>query len=236
MATIHEINPHEGNLSAAIARALADHYERGVVAGGIVVKPHVQRFTDILEAHIGYPLSFGTYPGHSPPEGPTQALDIFNTDNESGWTQQDRICDFIRGNAERLGIRYCIRRENIWNIERDDEGWRWQGHQGNRTADHFDHTHVTFYASAPDAVDPAPEPVPAPTPTKKENDLFIYDGPKGIGGVWFTDMYSKWGVPNEDSLIVYQRGYVEHLGTVSKDFHFGLKVRNDGVADNPGVG
>lgn len=234
MAIIYEIDTHEGDLSAAIERAVANH-ERGVVAGGITVKPHVQRFTDILEAHIGYSLAFGTYPDHSPPEGPTQALDIFNADNEAGWIQQDHICEYIRANARRLGIRYCIRREYIWNIERDGEGWRWQRHQGNRTADHYDHTHVTFYASAPDA--PEPEPVPKPIPArKKETDLFIYDGPKGIGGVWFTDMYSKWGVPNEDSLIVYQRGLVEHLGTVSRAFHFGLRLRNDGIVDDPGVG
>lgn len=118
------------------------------IRGGIAVKPHVQRFADALEVYIGYELSFGTYPGHSPPEGPTQAIDVFNTDDEDGWAQQDRICQFAFMYAKVFGLRYAIRRHKIKNVERLNEGWREQGIQGNRTADHFDHTHFTFYAVA----------------------------------------------------------------------------------------
>lgn len=128
-----------------------------VVRGGYTVKPHVQRFVDDLEVYLGYPIDVGTYAGHSPPEGPTQAVDIFNADNSSGYAQQDKIAAWARKNQKKYGIRYVIRRHEIWNIERDAEGWRDQGVQGNRTADHYDHTHITFYASA----EPMPD-VPAP--------------------------------------------------------------------------
>lgn len=184
MATIHEINPRDNPLSDISALA--------VVRGGITVKPHVQRFADALEEWIGYELSFGTYPGHSPPEGPTQALDVFNTDNASGYEQQDDVCEFAFAHAREFGVRYAIRRHFIKNVERLAEGWRDQGIQGNRTADHYDHTHITFYASA--GVEPTPAP-PAPIPTGdvmalsvtyvwgkdalNEND-WVFDGPSRL--------------------------------------------------------
>lgn len=138
------------------------------VRGGITVKPHVQRFADDLERAIPEANNFGTYNGHSPPEGPTQALDIFNSDNSAGYALQDRVAEFARKNAKRYGVRYVIRRHQIWNIERDDEGWRNQGVTGNRTADHYDHTHVTFYASV---LAPFADDAPAPQ-APKEDQLF----------------------------------------------------------------
>ncbi len=139
-----------------------------IVRGGITVKPHVQAFADACMATTGAD-SYGTYVGHSPPEGPTQALDVFTPDNDAGYRLQDTICAFAMENVERFGVRYMIRREYIWNIERADEGWRWQGHQGNRTADHFDHVHLTFYSTAADV--PDPEPIPDPEPVPEEDDM-----------------------------------------------------------------
>jgi len=132
-----------------------------------VMKPHVQRFADDLEKHLGGAMNFGTYKDHSLPEGPTQALDIFNPNSPNGHKLQDQVCDFARRNAKKYGVRYCIRRAQIWNIERDAEGWRNQRVTGNQTDDHMDHVHVTFYASAPS--DPTPPPAPAPP---KEDQLF----------------------------------------------------------------
>lgn len=161
-----------------------------LIRGGYTVKPHVQAFFNALEDELGIKLSIGTYAGHSPPEGPTQAADVFNTDDTAGYEQQDRICAFIRRNAKKFGVRYCIRRHFIWNIERDDEGWRDQGVTGNRTVDHYDHVHVTFYASggvgwnSPIVVVP---PVIAPVPTLKERDNMLFGVTTGEqkGQVWW---------------------------------------------------
>jgi hypothetical protein len=116
-----------------------------IVRGGITVKANVQAVADAIE-NAGLASSFGTYVGHSPPEGPTQAVDCFTPDNADGYALQDRICDYLMANQRRYGVRYLIRRHHIWNIERADEGWRDQGVTGNRTADHYDHVHVTCYA------------------------------------------------------------------------------------------
>jgi hypothetical protein len=156
------------------------------VRGGITVKPHVQRFADDLEKAIPEANNFGTYNGHSPPEGPTQALDIFNGDNAAGHAVQDRICDFARRNAKRYGVRYVIRRRQIWNIERDGEGWRNQSATGNRTADHFDHVHVTFYATAPGPFED--DQIGRPDPQEDFFMIIIGDAPpERGGGVWQSD-------------------------------------------------
>lgn len=158
MAKILLINPHMDDLSTID--------ELSVVRGGFIVKPHVQKMADALEVTLGA-TSFGTYPSHSPPEGPTQAIDVFNADTQNGHMLQDRICAYVRANAKRFGVRYCIRREHIWNIERDNEGFRRQKHQGDRTADHYDHVHITFYATAVGPLTPKVEPE-APKLTQKE--------------------------------------------------------------------
>ena len=118
-----------------------------IIRGGFTVKPHVQALADALEDGLGVE-SFGTYAGHSPPEGPTQAVDIFTPDNDAGYALQDRICSYLQANVKRFGVRYIIRRHHIWNIERSTEGWRDQGITGDRTTDHYDHVHVTCYATA----------------------------------------------------------------------------------------
>jgi hypothetical protein len=118
-----------------------------LVRGGITVKPHVQKTADEVVAEFGPSLSPGTYNGHSPPEGATQALDLFNQQSQAGWELQRRVADYLIKHAKRLGVRYVIRwnpngNDWIWNIERADEGWR-----AMATRDHRNHVHVTFYAS-----------------------------------------------------------------------------------------
>src|SRR5689334_3715376 len=90
-----------------------------LVRGGITVKPHVQRCADAVVAEFGEGLSPGTYEGHSPPEGPTQALDLFTPESPAGWALQARIADWLIKNQRRFGIRYVIRhnpngRDWIW--------------------------------------------------------------------------------------------------------------------------
>lgn len=136
-----------------------------IVRGGITVRDNVQGVADALEA-LGYASSFGTYIGHSPPEGPTQAVDCFTADSNVGYAMQDLICDFLIANQARFGVRYVIRRHHIWNIERADEGWREMGVTGNRTADHMDHVHVTCYAEGIGPYDNAPAPAPTPCEEK----------------------------------------------------------------------
>lgn len=160
-----------------------------LVRGGITVKPHVQRFCDDLEEYLGRSLSFGTYPGHSPPEGPTQAVDVFNTVNQAGYDLQDEICEFAWVNAEKYGLRYSIRRSQIRNVERASEGWRWQTVTGNVTADHRDHSHHTFYATGEVGVNQPGKPTVPEKVKEMVNMTFLIGFVSGNqeGRVWLWD-------------------------------------------------
>lgn len=131
-----------------------------LVRGGITVKPHVQRTADEVVREFGPGLAPGTYNGHSPPEGPTQALDLFNAESQAGWALQGRVADYLIKHAKRLGVRYVIKwnpngNDWIWNIERAAEGWR-----AMATRDHRNHVHVTFYAHAVVIIDEPDTPAP----------------------------------------------------------------------------
>lgn len=139
----------------------------------IFVKPHVQALANALHDEFGL-TNFGTYMGHSPPEGPTQAIDIFTPDNPAGYVLQDRISAWLRENWKRFGCRYHIRRHQIWNIERADEGYREQGVTGNRTSDHMDHEHSTQYAYAPGPFGSTTEIPQQPTALQGE-DMLIFN-------------------------------------------------------------
>jgi hypothetical protein len=141
----------------------------------IFVKPHVQALANALHEKFGL-TSFGTYLGHSPPEGPTQALDIFTPDNSSGWAIQDRVCQWLQDNAKRFGVRYCIKRLLLWNIERSTEGWRIRTATGNRTTDHMDHVHDTQYTFAPGPFGVEPTiPAPPQTIPAQGGDMLIFN-------------------------------------------------------------
>jgi len=207
-----------------------------LVRGGITVKPHVQRAADLLVERFGAGLSPGTYPGHSEPEGPTQALDLFTPDNPNGWALQDAICDFLRENAVALGVRYVIRREYIWNIERDAEGWRWQGRKNNRRLDHYDHVHVTFYARAAGSV-PINNPSPEPTPTMKE--LATMDFTYSFGGedYLFLASLNYFGkLPFGATLDgLKHHKLIYNVGGANAEFHRGIVALASAARMTPGI-
>ena len=184
-----------------------------LVRGGITVEPHVQAFADACQVATKAD-NYGTYNGHSPPEGPTQALDIFNPDSPAGYALQDRIVEFAMANARAFGVRYTIRREHIWNIERAGEGWRRQTHHGNRTADHYDHVHVTFYAQTS-------KPGPIPKPHPKGQTMFIYSTAANVdkGSIWLLieGRAFRLHLPSDVQRLI-DKGVVNY-GEMSEAFH-----------------
>ncbi|MFI0448056.1 hypothetical protein [Actinomadura sp. 6N118] len=55
----------------------------------------------------------------------------------------DQVAAFATANAQRLGIKYVIWKQRIWNIHRAGEGWRPMGNRGSLTQNHFDHLHIS---------------------------------------------------------------------------------------------
>ncbi len=96
---------------------------------------------NVPEIKTMYGWRRATTPDH--PAG--RAVDImipsWRSNSEFGW----ELAKYFRSNAKRLNIKYIIYRQKIWNIERDDEGWRRMRDRGNHTANHYDHIHITTY-------------------------------------------------------------------------------------------
>lgn len=189
-----------------------------LVRGGITVKPHVQRAANEVVEEFGAGLSPGTYNGHSPPEGPTQALDLFNPETQAGWQLQGRVADYLIKHAKRLGVRYVIKWEDghdwIWNIERAAEGWR-----AMATRDHRGHVHVTFYARA----EVQPEPTPAPSTRKKSGMEITYITDKQ--DYVFSSSARYHGVlPIGETLDeLKDRKALDNWGVKNAEFHRGMK-------------
>ncbi|WP_051713251.1 hypothetical protein [Spirillospora albida] len=53
------------------------------------------------------------------------------------------IAEWITDNADRLGVKYVIYDQKIWNPSRAAEGWRPMENRGSVTQNHYDHIHVS---------------------------------------------------------------------------------------------
>ncbi len=63
---------------------------------------------------------------------------------ELGWD----VTNWVKDNAETLGVEYLIWDGKIWSLKRDDEGWREYNGGGMHdpsdiTGGHYDHLHIT---------------------------------------------------------------------------------------------
>lgn len=70
-----------------------------------------------------------------------QAVDNMISDSKVGW----EIARWVRANAKRLGVSEVIYSQHIWTVQRGGEGWRSMSDRGSRTANHYDHVHVSVY-------------------------------------------------------------------------------------------
>lgn len=56
----------------------------------------------------------------------------------------DQVAEWAKKNAKRLGIKYIIWNQRIWNPLRADEGWRRMEDRGSITQNHKDHVHISM--------------------------------------------------------------------------------------------
>ncbi|MGY4719631.1 hypothetical protein [Naumannella huperziae] len=74
-----------------------------------------------------------------------RALDIMipNYDSAQGRALGDRVAAYLRDNADRYDVSYVIWQQQIWNVQRADEGWRDMEDRGSDTQNHRDHVHLS---------------------------------------------------------------------------------------------
>ncbi|WP_158220634.1 SH3 domain-containing protein, partial [Kineosporia sp. A_224] len=83
--------------------------------------------------------SFGGYrPGDDGDHGSGRAVDIM-VSGDPGWT----IARYVQAHARELGVTYVIYQQQIWLAGNPTSQWKGMEDRGSRTANHFDHVHVS---------------------------------------------------------------------------------------------
>jgi hypothetical protein len=104
------------------------------------VRPHVQaaaeEIGDKFEVRIIHGV--GIRPGRGSDHPTGLALDFM-----VGSKKGDDLADYAMANAARLGIKYIIWKQRIWNRDKG-LSWKPMEDRGNPTANHMDHVHISF--------------------------------------------------------------------------------------------
>jgi hypothetical protein len=77
-----------------------------------------------------------------------QACDFMETTtgrmpSASALAHGDSVAAYAIANGKRLGIKYIIWKQHIWNITLGDKHWRKMEDRGSITQNHFDHVHIS---------------------------------------------------------------------------------------------
>ncbi|MBG0818472.1 hypothetical protein [Planomonospora sp. ID82291] len=157
-ATAASTAPAPGTAGAVDAPAsvaggvTATHAPSTVLGGGSRITPTMRRAIEEVDATFGRFSAIGAWradggmPGSDHPTG--KAADFMITSGgkmpsaarlKEGWA----IANHLKDNAERLGVKYVIFAQHIWNPSRAGEGWRLMEDRGGVTANHFDHVHLS---------------------------------------------------------------------------------------------
>jgi uncharacterized protein YgiM (DUF1202 family) len=90
---------------------------------------------------------YGVRPDSIPDHPSGRALDLMipGYTSASGKALGGEVAAWARVNAKGLGIQYVIWNQRIWNIQRDQEGWRPMADRGGDSANHKNHVHITVY-------------------------------------------------------------------------------------------
>jgi len=122
-----------GGVSDA-ACAKGSTMERGLTPDAVLVhRTLCARYPEIT--------SFGGLRGGGGFHATGQAVDCMISDSDKGW----EIARWVRAHARELGVSEVIYSQHIWTVQRGGEGWRSMSDRGSRTANHFDHVHVSVY-------------------------------------------------------------------------------------------
>jgi hypothetical protein len=87
--------------------------------------------------------SFGGRRSSADFHGSGRAIDAMISNSTVGW----QMANWVRANAKRLGVSEVIYSQKIWTVQRGSEGWRSMSDRGSKTANHYDHVHVSVYGN-----------------------------------------------------------------------------------------
>jgi hypothetical protein len=102
-----------------------------------------------IDSRFGpFPVIGCLRPGDAQDHGSGTACDFMESTGGSMPTADrqahgDRVAEFVIGNADRLGVKYIIWRQRIYDMR--NPGWETMEDRGGVTANHYDHLHVSVF-------------------------------------------------------------------------------------------
>lgn len=114
------------------------------------VTPRMATVRDEIIMEFGAPYPVGCLrPGDSGDHGTGTACDFMMSSggampSDANLALGDRISEYAIANADRLGVKYVIWKQRIYDT-RTSGGWSQMGDRGSITANHFDHPHVSVF-------------------------------------------------------------------------------------------
>ncbi|MFI0357134.1 coiled-coil domain-containing protein [Actinomadura sp. 9N407] len=114
------------------------------------VTPRMRKVKDTLDVEFGPFPTIGCVRGGGDAQDHAtgQACDFMVSTGGSmpganGRAQGDRAAQYAIANASRLGVKYVIWRQRIYDMR--SPGWRAMENRGGTTANHYDHVHISVF-------------------------------------------------------------------------------------------
>ncbi|HJE57797.1 MAG TPA: hypothetical protein K8V84_04675 [Nocardiopsis listeri] len=111
-------------------------------------QPRMAAIRDEVIMEFGAPFPVGCYRPSADDHGDGRACDFMMSANGAAPTEANRqlgtqIADYGIANADRLGIKYIIWEQQIW--QSTSRQWTFMNDRGDLTQNHYDHVHISSY-------------------------------------------------------------------------------------------
>lgn len=113
------------------------------------LKPNAVKVLNAVRQNWPQIKSIGTVRPDPLPDHPSgRALDLMipNYKSKAGKKLGRDLSRWLQDRQGELGINYIIFDQQIWNVQRDSQGWRNMASRGSDSANHKNHVHVTVLA------------------------------------------------------------------------------------------
>lgn len=105
---------------------------------------------DEIIQQFGAPYPVGCVRQSSDDHGIGKACDFMMSNNGGHPSAENKqlgqqIANYAQANADRLGVKYVIWEQRIWDSRNPGAGWKLMEDRGNPTQNHYDHVHVSSF-------------------------------------------------------------------------------------------
>lgn len=112
--------------------------------------PRMAAIRDEVIANFSLPYEVGCVRNSADDHGTGQACDFMMSAGGSMPSGQNRqtgqsVAEYAQSNADRLGVKYVIWEQRIWDSRNPGAGWKQMEDRGSVTANHYDHVHISSF-------------------------------------------------------------------------------------------